>query len=73
MPTLFRKDSKGNIAAEPTATNPNMADRYRRLVKLFELHDGTEPVDVETKKQVQDAIKKLTQLLWKKLMLIKMV
>ena len=59
MPTLFRKDSKGNIAAEPTATNPNMADRYRRLVKLFELHDGTEPVDVETKKQVQDAIKKI--------------
>ena len=59
MPTLFRKDSKGNIAAEPTATNPNMADRYRRLVKLFELHDGTEPVDVETKKQVQDAIRKI--------------
>ena len=59
MPTLFRKDKDGNIATEPTATNPNMADRYRKLVKLFELHGGTEPVDVETKKQVQDAIKKI--------------
>ena len=53
MPTLFQRDKQGNITTTPTATNANMADRYRRLRKLINLHGGVDEAETGLKNSVQ--------------------
>ena len=59
MPTLFQRDAQGNITPTATASNANMADRYRRLRKLINLHGGVDEAETGLKNSVQAELDKI--------------
>jgi len=60
MPTLFQRDKQGNITPTPTASNANMADRYRRLRKLMDLHGGVDEAETGLKNSVQAELDRIS-------------
>ena len=59
MPTLFSTDDSGRVVKSTTANNANMANRFRQLRKLVDLHEGVDEADAGLKTRVQQRISQI--------------
>ena len=59
MPTLFSTDDSGRVVKSTTANNANMANRFRQLRKLVDLHEGVDEADAGLKRRVQSELNQI--------------